>query len=205
MSRLRDFTSSPDATERAATVLRRCYDGATTVPRQCNSGCHGDATVPLRKCYSIEARILLQTIAPVNGAQGPPAARLPPSRRVPMLRGCSLYPKRKPTRSAPPSIGVAKYWPPSSCVGCSRASRTTMRRGTAPGPSPDGNRWCRSPHPHAATGVAERDQSNRATGENSADSVGEWTSQWSAMVVLASLGQSPARMRSSAGIGMAGP
>jgi hypothetical protein len=39
----------------------------TTVLRQCNIGCYDDATVPLQKCYSIEVRNLLQTIAPVNG------------------------------------------------------------------------------------------------------------------------------------------
>ena len=77
-----------------------------------------------------------------------------------------------------------------------------------PGPQLAGNRWCTTDimplHHVVAAGVTDRDQIRRETGMNSVDSVGEWTSQWAAMVVLVSLGQSPAGSRGNAGIGMAG-
>ena len=70
--------------------------------------------------------------------------RLPPTVRVPILPACSLSAKLKPPQSVPPSIMVASSRPPWSCVACSRALRTTRRRGRVPEPSPHGSR-CPSP------------------------------------------------------------
>ena len=54
--------------------------------------------------------------------------------------GCSSSPRQMPLRSVPPSIVAASYQPQLSCAGCSPASPTTRRRGSAPGLSPAGNR-----------------------------------------------------------------
>jgi len=51
--------------------------------------------------------------------------------RLPMLRRCSPSPRLKPPPSAPRSNGTASSLRRSSCAGCSRASPTTPRHGSA--------------------------------------------------------------------------
>jgi hypothetical protein len=72
-----------------------------------------------------------------------PIRRLPTVVRVPMLRRCSSSPRQMPQRSVPPSSRAASWRLRSNCAGCSPASRTTCRPGSALGPSPGGSRYRR--------------------------------------------------------------
>ena len=76
----------------------------------------------------------------------PQTSGLPTMVRAPILPACSSSPRQKPTRSAPPSIREVNCRLLSSCAGCSPASPTTRRRGTACASLPDGCR-CRLDRP----------------------------------------------------------
>jgi|tagenome__1003787_1003787.scaffolds.fasta_scaffold19909200_1 hypothetical protein len=62
----------------------------------------------------------------------------PTTRRMTILPACSASPKLRLRQSAPPMSRAASSPPRSNCAGCSPASLTTPRHGSAPGPSPAG-------------------------------------------------------------------
>ena len=76
----------------------------------------------------------------------PQTSGLPTMVRAPILPPCSSSPRQKPTRSAPPSTREVNCRLLSSCAGCSPASPTTRRRGSAHASLPDGCR-CRLDRP----------------------------------------------------------